>query len=124
MVSGIKVYRIKDFMGKTEAGDIDLKRSKQLITELVKVAGEHANDNILIDLRETAVSINTVEDVIKVALEIGSFRSAFKNKIANVVPEDKERSAIAYQMEACMDIQGFKYQIFTDYQKAIDWLSK
>ena len=123
MVSGIKIYKIKDFIRKTEAGDIDLKRSKQIIAELVKVAGDHANYNILIDMRDTNVSITTLEDVIKVALEFGSFSSAFKNKIANVIPDDKERAYIANQMESCMDIQGFEYQIFSDYEKAIDWLS-
>jgi len=123
MVSGIKIYKIKDFIRKTETGKIDLKRSKQIIAELVKVAGNHEDHNILIDLRETTVSIQTLEEIIKIALEFGSFSSAFKNKIANVIPDEKNRLTIANQIKSCMDIQGFQYQIFTDYEKAIDWLS-
>ncbi len=123
MVSGIKIYKITDFIRKTETGKIDLRRSKQIIAELDKVAGNHADHNILIDLRETTVSITTWEDIIKVALEFGSFGSAFKNKIANVIPDDKERLSIANQIKFCMDIQGFEYQIFTDYEDAIEWLS-
>lgn len=123
MVSGIKIYKIKDFIRKTETGKIDLRRSKQIIAELVKVAKNHTDHNILIDLRETSVSITTLEDVITVALEFGSFSSSFKNKIANVISDDKERLSIANQMKSCMDIQGFEYQFFTDYEDAIEWLS-
>jgi len=123
MVSGIKIYKIKDFIRKTEAGEIDLKKSKRIIAELVKVARNHVDHNILIDLRETTVAINTLEDIIRVALEFGSYSSAFKNKIANVIPDNKERLSIAYQVKSCMDIQGFEYQIFTDYEDAIEWLS-
>jgi predicted transcriptional regulator len=123
MVSGIKIYKITDFIRKTETGKIDLRRSKQIIEELVEVAGNHTDHNILIDLRETSVSITTLEDVITVALEFGSFSSSFKNKIANVISDDKERFSIANQMKSCMDIQGFEYQFFTDYEDAIEWLS-
>jgi len=123
MVSGIKIYKIKDFIRQTETGEIDLKRSKKIIAELVRAAKNHVDHNILIDLRETTASIKTLEDIIKVALEFGSFSSAFKNKIANVIPDDKERLSIANQIKSCMDIQGFEYQIFTDYENAIDWLS-
>jgi len=123
MVSGIKIYKIKDFIRKTETGELDLNRSKQLIAELVKVAGNHVDHNILIDLRETTVPVANLEGIIKVALEFGSFSSLFKNKIANVIPDDKERLAIANQVKSCMDIQGFQYQIFTDYENAIEWLS-
>ena len=123
MVSGIKIYKIKDFIRKTETGEIDLKRSKQIIAELVKVAENHVDHNILIDLRETTVSIATLEDIIKVALEFGSFSSTFKNKIANVIPGDEDRLILAHQIKSCMEIQGFKYEIFADYENAIEWLS-
>lgn len=123
MVSGIKIYKITDFIRKTETGKIDLRRSKQIIADLVEVAGNHADHNLLIDLRETTVSITNLEDIITVALEFGSFSSAFKNKIANVIPDDKERLSIANHIKSCMDIQGFEYQFFTDYEDAIEWLS-
>ena len=123
MVSGIKIYKIKDFIRKTETGEIDLKRSKQIIAELVKVAENHVDHNILIDLRETTVSISSLEDIIKMTLEFGSFSSTFKNKIANVIPIDEDRLTIANQVKSCMDIQGFKYEIFDDYENAIEWLS-
>jgi len=125
MLSGIKVYKVKDFIRKTETGDIDLKRSKQIVRELAMAAGSHTDNNILIDLRETTVSAAaSIEDIMKIALEFGSYVSSFKNKIANIIPDDPERMTIATRFKACMDIQGFEYEIFTDYESAIEWLSK
>ena len=57
-------------------------------------------------------------------LEFGSYVSSFKNKIANIIPDDPERMKIASRFKACMDIQGFEYEIFTDYESAIEWLSQ
>ncbi|MBW1609355.1 MAG: hypothetical protein JRJ74_14840 [Deltaproteobacteria bacterium] len=124
MVSGIKVYKVKDFVRTTQTGNIDLKRSKQLVRELVKVAGSHADHNILIDLRETTVSVSNIVDILEVAREFGSSVSSFKNKIANIVPDDHERMVIAHRFKACMDMQGFEWEIFTDYEGAIEWLSE
>ncbi len=124
MVSGIKVYKVKDFVRTTQTGNIDLKRSKQLVRELVKVAGSHSDHNILIDLRETTVSVSNIVDILEVAREFGSSVSSFKNKIANIVPDDHERMVIAHRFKACMDMQGFEWEIFTDYESAIEWLSE
>jgi hypothetical protein len=124
MVSGIKVYKVKDFVRTTQTGNIDLKRSKQLVRELVKVAGSHADHNILIDLRETTVSVSNIVDILEVAREFGSSVPSFKNKIANIVPDDHERMVIAHRFKACMDMQGFEWEIFTDYEGAIEWLSE
>jgi len=66
MLSGLKIYKVKDFLRKTETGNIDLKRSKQIVRELAMAAGLHTNHNILIDLRETSVSVANIEDIMKV----------------------------------------------------------
>ena len=124
MLSGIKVYKIKDFIRDTETGNIDLKRSKQIVRELAITADSHIDHNILIDLRETTVSVPSIEDIMKIALEFGTYISSFKNKIANIIPDDQKRMIIANRFKACMDIQGFEYEIFTDYESAIEWLSK
>lgn len=125
MLSGIKIYKIKDFIRKTETGNIDLERSRKIVRELAMAAGLHIDHNILVDLRETTVSnAASIEDIMKVALEFGTYVSSFKNKIANIIPDDPKRMVIANRFKACMDIQGFDYEIFTDYESAIEWLSK
>jgi hypothetical protein len=124
VLSGIKIYKVKDFIRKTETGNIDLERSRKIVKELAKIAGFHKDHNILIDLRETTVSSSSIEDILKIALEFGTYVSSFKNKIANIIPDDPKRMVIANRFKACMDIQGFDYEIFTDYESAIEWLSK
>ena len=125
MLSGIKIYKVNDFIRKTETGNIDLERSKKIVRELAMAAGLHSDHNILVDLRETTVSnAASIEDIMKVALEFGTYISSFKNKIANIIPDDPKRMIIANRFKACMDIQGFEYEIFTDYESAIEWLSK
>ena len=125
MLSGIKIYKVNDFIRKTETGNIDLERSKKIVRELAMAAGLHANHNILVDLRETTISAAaSIEDTMKVALEFGTYISSFKNKIANIIPDDPKRMIIANRFKACMDIQGFEYELFTDYESAIEWLSK
>ena len=125
MLSGIKIYKVKDFIRKTETGTIDLNRSKQIVRDLAKAAGSRTDHNILIDLRDTTISTAaTIEDIMQVALEFGSYVSSFKNKIANIVPGDSERMVIANRFKACMDIQGFEYEIFNDFESAIEWLSQ
>ena len=125
MLSGTKIYKVKDFIRKTETGDIDLERSIKIVRELAAASGLRSNHNILIDLRETTVSpAASIEDLMKVALEFGSYVSNFKNKIANIIPGDQERMEIASHFKSCMVFQGFEYEIFTDYESAIEWLSQ
>lgn len=125
MLSGTKIYKVKDFIRNTETGNIDLERSKKIVRELAKVSGLRSDHNILIDLRETTISpAASIEDIMKVALEFGSSVSNFKNKIANIIPDDQERMKIASRFKSCMIFQGFEYEVFTDYESAIEWLSE
>ena len=124
MLSEIKIYNVKDFVRTTQTGNIDIKRSKEIVIDLANAAGSHADHNILIDMRETSVSVSNIVDILEVAREFGSSVSSFKNKIANIVSDDHERMVIAHRFKACMDMQGFEYEIFNDYESAIEWLSE
>ncbi len=124
MSTGIKIYKIKDFIRTTESGDIDVDRSIQIVRELAVAAAVHTDHNILMDLRETTLTVDTnMADVMEVAMEFGQLMSSFKNKIANVVPSDAERVSMAEKFEACMKIKKFQYRFFTDFEDAIEWLS-
>jgi hypothetical protein len=125
MLSGTKIYKVKDFIRKTETGNIDLERSKKIVRELATVSGLRSDHNILIDLRETTISsAASIEDIMKVAVEFGSSVPNFKNKIANIIPDDQERMKIASRFKSGMVLQGFRYEVFTDYESAIEWLSE
>ena len=75
------------------------------------------------DLRETTVSDRSLDDLLKLALEFVQYKFAFRNKIANVIPDKKDRFRIAQQFKACLDIKGFEYEVFRNFEDAIEWLS-
>jgi hypothetical protein len=119
----VKIYRVKDFLRLTETGEIDVDRSKELVRQLAVAAAFHADHNIFLDLRETTIKEESMSDVLEVALEIARYKSAFKGKLANLLPGDEKRLFIARQLKALMDIKGFQYEIFTNFEEAVEWLS-
>ena len=125
MSSGIKVYKIKDFIRKSESGEIDFDKSIQLIRELSTAAAFHINHNILIDLRKTTASVSGMDDVMKLAMElVQCMPPSFKNKIANVIPKDEDRASLAKKFELCMQVKEVSYKFFTDFEQAIEWLAE
>ena len=125
MSSKIQIYKVKDFIRHNETGDIDFDRSMQIIHELATAALFHEDHDILIDMRETRiVGERNMGMILGLAFEMARYRSIFKGKIANVVPDDEKRLTIAKQFKASMDIQGLRYELFTNFEDAINWLSE
>jgi hypothetical protein len=123
MSTEVTVYKIKDLIRVNKKGVIDLDRSISTVHELAAAASFHENHNILIDSRDTVVIEARMDDLFELTLEIARFKSVFKNKIANVIPDDEERVNIAKKFKACMDLKYFQYEFFTDFESAIEWLS-
>ena len=124
MPSEIKIYKIKDFIRLSETGEIDLARSLQIVRELAAVTTFNVDHNILMDLRQTKVTTIGMEEAMKITMEfIECMPPFFPNKIANVIPDDENRASIAKKFELCMNIKNINYRFFTDFEKAIEWLS-
>ena len=119
----VKIYRMKDLLRLTETGKIDVDRSKEIVRQLAVAASFHADHNILLDLRETTIKEENMNDVLGVALEIARYQAAFKGKLANLLPDDEKRLFVARQLKALMVIKGFQYEIFTNFEEAVEWLS-
>ena len=125
MSSEIKIYKVNDFIRQNESGEIDFDRSMQMIHDLAVAASFYAGHNILVDLRETTIiGESNIGVILRLALEMARYGSAFKGKIANVVPDDEKRLSTAKQFEASLNLQGFDYKVFTSFEDAIDWLSE
>ena len=120
----VKIYRMKDLLRLTETGKIDIDRSKEIVRQLAVGASFHADHNILLDLRETTIKEENMSDVLEVALEIARYKSAFKGKLANLLPGDEKRLFMARQLKTLMVIKGFEYEIFTNFEEAVEWLSE
>jgi hypothetical protein len=125
MPSHIEIYKVKDFVRLNESGEIDFERSMKMIRKLGVASSVYADHNVLLDLRETTiVGVNNIGAIMQLALEMAKYWSAFKGRIANVVPNDEARLSIARQFRASLQLQGFSYEIFTNFEDAISWLSE
>jgi len=124
MSADIRIYKIKDFVRFNKSGEIDYDRSIQLVHDLATAASFYAGHNILIDLRETTIVMETnIGVILQLALEMARYGSSFKGRMANVVPNEERRLSLARQVEASMKIKGFNFRVFTSFENAIDWLS-
>ncbi len=122
MDKGYKIYRTRDFIRKSEEGTIDIQQSLALVRKLAEIADFHRDSNIMIDLKDTVGSLSANE-LLQAALEFARHRNIFKNKIAVLMPIDEDRLARAKILHRAMDNNGFKFNYFTDYEEAIEWLS-
>jgi hypothetical protein len=119
----LKIYKIKDFIRLTENGEIDIDRSKHIVHQLAVASSFYVNHNILLDMRDTNIQDPSMESLVEVALEFGRYKSSFKGKLANVVPNEETRIRTAKQLKALMNSQDFRYEIFTSFEDAVEWLS-
>ena len=123
MKTQIKIYNIKEFIRKNVSGEFDFEKSRELVRQIAGLATLHPDHNILMDMRDTTVSSLRITDLMKLSLEFIGYLPEFKNKIVCVVPDNEERLRIARQFHSCMNLKGFSYEIFTDFEKALDYLS-
>jgi hypothetical protein len=106
----------------TESGALDLDRSIRIVRELATEANYHKDHNIILDLRETDIKAN-IGDLIQVSMEFAIHHKVFKNKLAVLIPNTEKRLQIAKRFKTCMDLQGFQFEQFTNFEAAIEWLS-
>ena len=116
--------KIKDFLRLTGTGQVDVDGSKKIIETMAIAADYHPNHNILIDLRDTTIATVSMVDLLELAVYMARYKSLFENKIASLIPHDSQRLVVAERFRACLQIKGFKYDFFTDFESAIEWLSE
>ncbi len=123
MDSSTRIYRVDDFIRQNEAGEIDYDRSQVIARRLAVAASYHENHNILIDMRRTTLTGLDFGSLLELAAETAKYRDVFRNRIANLVPNDPDRLRTARDFETCMGLAGFSYRAFTSYEEALEWLS-
>ncbi len=123
MTKSYKIYKVKDFIRRTEKGEINIQESLNTVAELAIASEFHKDVNILIDLRDTETTLD-FGDLLKVALEFAHYKDCFRNKIAGVIPNDPERFRRGKFFKTGMEVKGFLFDYFTDFEKAIEWLSE
>ena len=123
MKTEVKIYKIQDFIRFNHKGVLDYEQSKEIVHNIASAASFHENFNILIDMRETTIDLKNMNDVMEIALEFAYYKPFINNKIASIIPDTEERKALARQFKAYLAFEGIQFMMFTDYDKALDWLS-
>ena len=124
MTSKVKACRVKDFIREKESVDLDLDRIREIVAEIAAVAEDHPGQNVMIDLRETELSVATMADVLEAAATADTFKALHAIKIAGVVPDETHRRFTAKRMQWVMQLKGIEYQVFTEPEAATEWLSQ
>ena len=122
MPASYKIYQVKDFIKTVEEGKIDVERSLDIVATLAVAAEFHKNLNIVIDIRKLTNALN-FDELLKVSIEFAHYKNSFHNKIALIIADNQERIKRAEFVKANLKSQDFVFEYFTDYEKAIDWVS-
>jgi hypothetical protein len=120
----VRIYRLDEFIRVNKTGIVDVESSKLLIRELDMLCRVESIKNVLVDMRKTTISESLdFKDMIEVATEFAN-RMESCVRVANVIPDEERRIAIAAQIRDLIGVYGDKYQIFTTFEEAIDWFAK
>jgi len=124
MQTEIKIYNITDLIKKTVVGELDLEASLRVARDTAHIASLNKNSSILLDLRNTTVHLpGGFQDTMKIALEFTMNLLETNNRFAALIPDDGQRLLVANQLKACLQVKGIRYEIFTEFEKAMEWLS-
>ncbi len=123
MISETTIYRIGGCIQKKETGRLNRERTLNLIHELSTAIKLNSNQDILVDLRYADVESDMLE-LMSFSAECAKYGSDFHRKISILIPKTPARIETARLFKSCMDIQGFRFRQFFDYEAAIEWLTE
>ncbi len=122
MHEGFKIFNTKNFIKKTVNGELNIESFRSVMQELAAASAIFQNHNLLIDIREIK-PLRSFNDVIKIILESTKYHHLFRNKIAVIIANEPDRIERTKFFKAGLKLGKYQFEYFTDYEKAIDWLS-
>ena len=123
MAFDIRVVTTRDFLRTNRNGELDLEKSRELLTDIIRECGRRPRHHVLIDWRETEDGPLAVPDLFEVAadLEVAGLRNG--HKVASLHRTEDELNLGRY-FEVFAASHGFAFQFFTDPTAALTWLAE
>ncbi|MGP1677700.1 MAG: hypothetical protein ACTS8S_11905 [Giesbergeria sp.] len=117
-----KAFPLKDLIIMTSSGSIDLVASKAALKSLIADAEFEANDEILLDLRDSECELS-ITDVFEIATYLARPDPALpmRKKIAVLVTGQRAFDHAKF-LQMCCANRGLQLKAFEDYEKAGEWL--
>ena len=121
MAYDLRVIPISEFVRTDVSGEIDLKATREILSDLMAVCEREQIDRILIDGRE-ASSHSTAVDVWMLADDLGSLgvSRGYRVAVLNRPKDDFDRVAF---LELCATNRGYQLKAFRDLEAAFTWLT-
>ena len=95
-----------------------------MLAQLRIISANNQGCSLLFDLRQTTLEAAQMDmyRVIDVVSAIIDLKDQLGEKIAHVVPENKDRVVHAEDIGSVAMIRGINYRVFTDFEHAWKWL--
>lgn len=118
------IEKEKRIITGTVSGDISREILADMLAQLKIITANNNNCNLLFDFTDTELKPSQMDmyRVIDIVSMIISIREQFGEKIAQVVPDKKERIIHAEDIGSVAKIRGINYQVFTRIEQARKWL--
>jgi len=116
----LRLIHVEDFIRTTPDGEIDLKKSKELLLRLALENAEPNQYDLLIDVRQQTghLSLSDIAELVGVMIE---HRDSFQSKLAILARPGLEFDHAKF-MELYAGNRGFLVGAFRDYEEAMNWL--
>ena len=109
-----------DFIKTTPEGEVNLELSKTRIAKLVQALEPIYDYNFLVDWRNVKINFSMTH-LYYLPLEILKYKALSNAKISLLVqPDDFDRIEF---LQLCAQNKGVYLSAFTEYEKAMDWLT-
>ena len=107
------------------SGEVNREILADMLAQLEIITANNTSCNLIFDFRDTELKPTQMDmyRVIDIVSMIISIREQFGEKIAQVVPDKKERIIHAEDIGSVARIRGVNYQVFTKIEQARKWLT-
>lgn len=124
MTIRFNIEKEKRIITGTVSGDVSREILADMLAQLKIITANNNNCNLLFDFSDTELKPTQMDmyRVIDVVSMIISIREQFGEKIAQVVPDSKDRIIHAEDIGSVAKIRGINYQVFTKIEQARKWL--
>jgi hypothetical protein len=122
MPEGYKIFQTKNIIKKIEKSKLNIENFRKLIKELANASAVHQDHNLVIDIREIE-PLKNYSQVLEIIIEASKYQHTFTNRIAVIIANEPDRIARAKFFKAGLKPGKYLFEYFTDYEKAIEWLS-
>ena len=121
MLLSVEIISAKDFLKTSARGELDLMKSKKLLATIVEKARKYKDHHLMIDIRgTTSPHMGTIE-LYNIVIEMEKYKDILKNKIVVIDDDDENFNKMEF-VEMCAKNRGFKINVVTSYEEAVEWL--